>query len=408
MSSLAFRVVPTHEVYMGKTYSSWIADWCNWFFIINPDQYNTEPWNKIKFLRSFPSPDKIASFAPGERIRYEGHPMYRNIPNVLTGKNRIVMYDDQAIFFPVMLALWINSDNKDYGYMERWVKTQNSNSDDPPLSHQITVDGLPLLPSSEISNHKIDSNGPFPLNIPDAEYGTSLKDFVTDPSPPGWYETYCQGYFFLIDNFRAREEYYTISSRVRGAPYDVGEYFATFVYEIQVIPSYLRPTPPKSGMFPERIFDGIIKEIGPEKTDDKMNIPGSQNLIEMIEFSQKADRCYLENKENKSEAESNAIMMLILGRLKNIIFSDSTIMEEDEKEILTRILNKLEFKIITAYNGNNGNQKHTDTVKINSTEKEKVDHIMRKTLGSRMYEGDNEEIRKNIHNVVNIYNELLK
>ena len=67
-------VVPIDEIYKGKTYSQWIPEWCNWFYMTNPDQYNNEVYNDVKFLRSFPSPDKIASFDKEKQIQYEGSP----------------------------------------------------------------------------------------------------------------------------------------------------------------------------------------------------------------------------------------------------------------------------------------------------------------------------------------------
>jgi hypothetical protein len=320
MSATKFRVVPVNSIFKGKTYSQWIADWTNWFFMQYPDQYNSEPWNDVKFLTSFPSPDTIAQLGnPGERIRYEGSE-FGNIPNIKTGENMLVMYDDQAIFFPVILAMWINSDEKDYGYMERWVKNQNSVSDDPPPVHQFTLDNLPLLPSAEVVNHRIMSNGLFQVRIPDAPYGTSLKDFVFEPSQPGLYDAVCEGYFFMLKDLEARDEPYRLMSFATGASYpELGEYHAAFVYEIRVLSRDLKPRPPQAGIFPENILSFIDKKTRETKAgQDKSD---SVNAIsESVTDFRKADLGYTKYTVfGRKTAQDYAISCLVLGNIKRKI-----------------------------------------------------------------------------------------
>ena len=146
--------------------------------------------------------------------------------------------------------------------MERWVKQANSNSDDPPMPYQITIDGLPLLDHpNQIAQHKLDTSGLFSLRIPDTEYGTSLKDFVMEPESPGQYQAYCQGYYFMVNDFTARDQSYFIFSITKGAPYGAGEYYASLTYEIKVISSSLRPSAPQPGVFPEHMIGKIKNEL---------------------------------------------------------------------------------------------------------------------------------------------------
>lgn len=320
MLTTKFRVVPVDAIYKGKTYSQWIADWTNWFFMQYPDQYNSQPWNDVKFLTSFPSPDVIAQFGePGEQIKYEGSE-FGNVPNIKTGENKIVMYDDQAIFFPVMIAMWVNSDEKDYGYMERWVKNQNSVSDNPPPAHQFTLDEVPLLPSTEVANHRIMSNGIFQVHIPDAPYGTSLKDFVFEPSLPGTYGAVCEGYFFLLKDLEARDEPYRLMSFATGAPYPaLGEYHAAFVYEIKVLPRDLKPSPPQAGIFPEKILSFIDKETGAPNSGE-VNSSRVSSISEIIDDFRKADYGYTKfNILGRKTAQEYAISLLVLGNIKRNI-----------------------------------------------------------------------------------------
>ncbi len=353
MSEPKFKVVPVTDSYKVKTYSQWIADWANWFYMQYPDQYNSEPWNDVKFLTSFPSPDKIAQMGkPGEKVRYEGSE-FRNIPNIKIGDNKLVMYEDQAIFFPVILATWVNSDEKDYGYMERWVKNQNSVSDDPPPVHQFTLDNLPLLPSEKVINHRIMSNGIFQLNIPDAPYGTSLKDFVLEPSLPGWYGAICEGYFFLITDLKAKDTPYLLTSFATGAPYAVGEYHAAFVYEIKVLSRELKPRPPVAGIFPERILDIIDKEVNSIHSS-KEDIDQINKVSEVTEDFRKADLGYTRfSVNNRKAAQEYAISLLVLGNVKRKIAPFIKSRKMSEKIDIDRIksmIEELEESISPSFN----------------------------------------------------------
>lgn len=69
------KIVPPKEVYKGLTYGSWAAIWCNWLF---SDQHQ---FGSVYFLRG--NMDKEA-------------------PIVKTGRNRISVYDDVAVFFPII------------------------------------------------------------------------------------------------------------------------------------------------------------------------------------------------------------------------------------------------------------------------------------------------------------------
>lgn len=384
MSSLDFTVVPTSETYQGKTYSQLIGSWCNWFFMSNPDQYNQDTENNIKFLRSFPSPAKIAAYSPGERIPFEGSPMYLNLPNVMTGPDRIVMFEDQAVFFPVILALWINDDDKDFGFMERWVKNENFNSDNPPLPTQFTINGLPIISSREVLNYKVDSSGVFMLNIPNATYGTSLKDFVIDPSPPGTYETYCQGYFFLVKGLKP-DKTYEFYSRARGAPYSAGPYYSSFKYEIQVLPNSLRPISPSGGVFPERLFDSMKDDIMSQKNAGRLSDPQAELLLNRVETSKKSDLCYVEHK-NDASALQNAIMVLLLGDIRNRLIG---VEESEITDPSNKILDRLEKLITTKGDAEPGWVKSSRLDKSLMTQ---TDQIIKKSLNELLEKTNNPEL----------------
>jgi hypothetical protein len=315
-------IVKSDKIYRGKTYSQWIPEWCNWFYMVDPDQYNNEPWNDVKFLRSFPSPEKIAKLDPNQKIQYEGSAMYRNLPNVMIGSDRIVMYDDQAIFFPVMLGIWIANDpnniSDEYGMMERWVKEQNSHSDDPPMPYQFTINGKTIINSEDITSYKISSNATFSLRIPAADYGRSLNDFVFEPSAPGWYQAYCQGYFFMVEGFKPQEESYFVFSMARGAPYAAGEYYASFVYEIKVLPRSLKPRSSQSGNFPERILHSITNDFTSRKEKKEIGEIEFNYLSSIIRDCKETQNNFVQNSiNNRAEAEFQSVGRFLINSLKN-------------------------------------------------------------------------------------------
>ncbi len=347
------RVVSVSETYRGKTYSQWIQDWCNWFYMANPDAYNNEPWNDIKFLRSFPSPSKIAEIDPTRPVKYEGSAMHRHSTATMVGRDRIIMYDDQAILFPVMLAIWVGSEpDIEYSRMQMWVHSQNFISDDPPLPTNFTIDGAPLdLPKDkQIREYKTDT-GMFNLRIPNADYGTSLKDFVIDPASPGLYPAYCQGYFFLVDGFEARPRRYTIFSIARGAPYSGGEYHASFLYEIEVIPGSMRSIPPVSGRFPQSIHDTIRSDLTNKKTSEEIDEITLNEYTGYLDCCQKAQKKFINERQKGEEAaiklardELKIGVTEVYERMKDARMVEENKKSEadkDRKEEIKRIRNKI-------------------------------------------------------------------
>ncbi|CAN5634536.1 hypothetical protein BH23THE1_BH23THE1_13000 [soil metagenome] len=352
------EIIESGKTHKGKSYSDWIADWCNWFFMINPDSYNVHDWNDVKFLRSFPSPHKISpsSTPPVDVIPYEGSPMSLNTPNVMIGKERIVMYEDQAIFFPMILAVYYNDNNETWDYMQNWVKIQNSNSDDPPANTQILLDEEALPISGKMINYKLDTDGLFPLNIPDGTPSNTLKHHVLNPPAPGLYNAYCQGYFFLIRNLSPG--HHTIVSHAKGASYEAGQYYASFMYEIEVkkknenISSF-------SGNS-SQIFDMMKDELAPKSTDDRKVIHEKERLIGIVEGFEMANEFSNDDKLRRE--------MLKLYKARNEILRDYAISESEtgidielfkdiskvvmcEMPVIKNIQSKLDLESLKKING---------------------------------------------------------
>ena len=174
-----------------------------------------------------------------------------------------------------------------------------------------------MLDLQDIHDYKIGSSGTFSLRIPAAEYGRSLNDFVFEPSPPGWHQAYCQGYFFMVEGFKSRPESYFIFSMARGAPYAAGEYYASFVYEIKVLPSSLRPRSSQSGNFPERVINTITTEIGQRKEKNEIGDIESKLWTGIIGECKETQNNFVQNSiDSRAEAGFQSVGQFLLNNFK--------------------------------------------------------------------------------------------
>lgn len=280
MAARTPHVVPPQDNPYGHTYGELVEYWMNWFFSDRPDDYNTRSEIDVKFLRSYPSPEKLARLLPVGQP-YEGSPMFRNLPNTMVGTDGLTIYEDQAIFFPVMLAVYIKDDDTSYSRMEQWVTESNTENSDPPRPQDFTIDRNPLVRESEISMYKVQTRLPFRLDIPDTPYGRSLGPFIQSPPAPGQYDAYAEGYFFLVTGFKARRTPYRLFSLAEGARYQAGPYFASFCYDIYVrtARSIRKPDP---NPIPPKVYYSIDKELKDMKQDGRLDEPDYKEWNQII------------------------------------------------------------------------------------------------------------------------------
>jgi hypothetical protein len=259
---MSYQIVQPDAIYRGKSYSQWIEDFSNWFFSPSPDTSNTGP---VKFLRSYPSPQKIASLNPSSQVQYEASAMYKNYPNVMVGRDKLEIYDDEAILFPAMLAIYFATvPSDDPESMRAWIRNANNMSDDPPSRDQILIDEEPIkLTDEQIRTFRIETSL-FTVRIPDVQYPDSLKFFVQNADEldnAGDYTAVTEGYFFLLKFNAVRQtETHYIFSHAKGVPYNVGDYYATFVYQIDVIPNSFRSKPPLNREGVPALIKGYIED----------------------------------------------------------------------------------------------------------------------------------------------------
>jgi hypothetical protein len=256
---VAYKVVDPKELYRGKTYSSYVVDWFNWFLSADADSRNS---GTVVFLRSQGIPRSLKR-EKGEDIENdssvsnlyaedEGYvKKYSNEPNIRVGGDRLQIREDQAVLVPILKAYeWATRPYKDFGIMQDYTGTMIDNGDNPPNTGQITIDGsaVVLPPKSDMNDFRI-VTPVFTAVVPEADYGRSVKDFLEDTVAPGHYPTIVDGYFVLLEFSPGR---YTVRSFGNAGREIRGPFCAELIYEIEVSPSKKPISQGSSGLLPAR------------------------------------------------------------------------------------------------------------------------------------------------------------
>jgi hypothetical protein len=250
-----YRILDPSSNFCGKSYSEWTSDWFNWFVSINADKRNSGP---VVFLRSHGLPNTSIGAFVTNTLRGvnldtstalssvsntdSNYPTeYVNDPNIRVGGDRLQIFSEQAVFIPIITAhVTKDAPYRDYGNLLDSAGLLIDNGDNPPDACQLTINTLDI--NLEKCKHGITMSNfrictpIFTGVIPDAPYGTSVKDFLEEgPIPPGDYPTLVDGYFVMIQFLpkKASETYYVHSWASAGREVR-GPYFSELLYEIQV------------------------------------------------------------------------------------------------------------------------------------------------------------------------------
>jgi hypothetical protein len=242
--------VNPRRLYLGRSYSDWTSDWLNWFLSANADKRNLGP---VVFLRSHGLPNSITGAyisdvpgqgsATGTNTSTDGtstdqdYPTtYVNDPNIRIGSDRLQIFDDQAVFFPIINAFKFASVQpyRDWGNLQDDIGLTIDHGDNPPDPDQLTInkDKIELPPGLGLKHFRI-ATPIFTAVVPEAPFGTSMKDFLEEgPMAPGNYPAMVDGYFVML-KFNAPNTYWIHCWASAGREVR-GPYFSELLYEIEV------------------------------------------------------------------------------------------------------------------------------------------------------------------------------
>jgi hypothetical protein len=159
-----YMVVDPDGLYRGKSYSEWTSDWLNWFLSADADRRNSGP---VVFLRSKGLPDEktganisdipaVPSEASGSDISPDStggdvtgmmgySKAYVNDPNIKIGGDRLQIFEDQAVFVPIIIAFLLKtSPYADWGGILDSTGLTIDYGDNPPDISQLTINGTEI------------------------------------------------------------------------------------------------------------------------------------------------------------------------------------------------------------------------------------------------------------------------
>lgn len=298
-----YEVVDPRINYRGKSYSEWASDWLNWFLSENADKRNSGP---VVFLRSHGLPNRVTGAYISDEAKTDilpdGHTdlnypnVYVNDPNIRIGSDKLLIFEDQAVLVPIITAYQFASvaPYGDWGNLQDFTGLLIDNGDDPPDPRQLTINNeniqLPQMENYETNKDKMEqfriTTPIFTAVVPDAPYGTSIKDFLEGgPVAPGSYPAMVEGYFVMLKFKRPGK--YLVHSWASAGREVKGPYFSELLYEIEVHPKVERhgmittTYPARNEAMINRILN-TKKEIG-ELTDPEVR--SFQSFPEQIKTS---------------------------------------------------------------------------------------------------------------------------
>lgn len=284
-----YKILDPDLNYRGKSYSSLASDWFNYFISIDPDKRTLGP---VVFLKSVPAP-KLASGEAASNVANEAsvsayssdayYPRkYDNNPNVRVGGDKLQIFTDQAVFWPILVGYEMaTKPYQDWGGLQEYTGSIMDNGDDPPQENQIKIDGKQIvLPEKmEMTRFRILSSV-FTTVVADIEYGRSLRDILEDEVPPGHFPTVVEGYFLLVI-FNARKTPYVLHSLAKAGREVRGLYSSEILCEIEV-KERLRKAPSQGvpvGVRAARNVSVITRILSEKIENGELTIPEANNIM---------------------------------------------------------------------------------------------------------------------------------
>ena len=111
---MKYEVLDPTKVHFGKTYSTLVEEWFNWFVTSDADKRTS---GQVVFLRSIGVESYSSLEGNGPEAgndqsvvsTYAEEPYfvqrYKNNPNIRVGRDKLQICIDQAVFFPIIMPL---------------------------------------------------------------------------------------------------------------------------------------------------------------------------------------------------------------------------------------------------------------------------------------------------------------
>lgn len=265
---MSYEVLDPTKVHYGKTYSSLVEEWFNWFLTTDADKRIS---GQVVFLRAAGTPledndlgsgkDQSVSSTYGEDQYFARR--YKNDPNVRVGRDKLQICIDQAVLIPIIMAYAeASKPYVDYGFMQDYNGSTIDYGSNPPEVNQLTINGQSIVLPRGVEMREFRIATPvFTAVVPEADYGRSIKDYLQMELPSGHYPAMVEGYFILI-KFKKPETYTIYSYAKAGRETQGGSYFSELLYDIQVNDCEEKESighPPFKSQRGTSIIMGIIK-----------------------------------------------------------------------------------------------------------------------------------------------------
>jgi hypothetical protein len=187
------ELISPDENYMGKSLSEWIGEYTNWLIQPNPDANND---GEVVFLRGFDF-----HYTSVQTFSKSVGPAFQDIePVIMVGKESLYVDVNKPILFPIIMAIGESIDTKlDDNQTCRINYVRSIFDGYSAKSKQVTIDEKDMINNNSAMNkHHVESSE-FTLNVPDAPYGSSLKDSMKLPlRTPGKRSSVVSGIFFML------------------------------------------------------------------------------------------------------------------------------------------------------------------------------------------------------------------
>ena len=300
-----YEIIDPDLNYRGKNYSALATDWFNYFISIDADKWTSGP---VVFLKSVPAPKMVndvtnigneSSVASTYSADAFFPRPYENNPNVRVGGDKLVIFTDQAVFWPIITSYEIaTKPYQDWGELQEYAGSIMDNGDDPPDTNKITINGKPIefpevqrkrkLEKLEMSHFRIQTPV-FTTIVPEVDYGRSLRDLLEDEVPPGHFPTIVEGYFVLLKFNNPKT--YVLHSEAKAGRAVRGPYTAEIFCEVQVNqgprkpPTQGRPISvriPRNDSIIARIFSEKIEknELTVDRANELLSLAGMEPIFE--------------------------------------------------------------------------------------------------------------------------------